>query len=337
MLIVVEGTDASGKTTLVSEIQKQLNNNFPNNSVEFFHKSKPGEMTRRWVLNDYVMSIENSDWTQRIGVADRWHWGEITYAPIKRPESSIDGYGLLGLAGWRWVELFLASRGVTQIWLYQPLDVIKQRLSVRGDDYVSVDELDQILLQYRKAGSQTATEFSILEPEPNSLDNIPNLARNIIENSQYNVSKVEGLRNFPWYIGRPDPGVLLVGDTQNIKTKYGRETILPFMPVDGNSGEFLISCLPDKFWKTVGIINVNDPHVSEVEKLWNVLNRPKIIALGRLAEKGLKANGFKDDQYVVLSHPQHVRRFFNSRKLDYGQEIFNQAQEYNRESTWILR
>lgn len=337
MLIVVEGTDASGKTTLVSEIQKQLKDLFPNRSIEFFHKSKPDEMSRRWVLNDYVISIENSNWLERVGIADRWHWGEITYAPIKRPESSTDGYGLLGIAGWRWVELFLASRGVSQIWLYQPLEVIKQRLSTRGDDYVSVNELDQILAQYRKAGSETATDFSIIEPEPNSLDKISYLAKEIIDASYYNASKAKKLCDFPWYIGQPDPQVLLVGDTQNVKNKYGRETILPFMPVDGNSGDFLLSSLPNKFWKTVGIINVNDPHVTQVDELWHVLRRPKIIALGRLAEKGLKAHGFNDSQYVVLPHPQHVRRFFNSRKLDYGQEIFDQTQEYNRESKWILR
>jgi len=336
MLIVIEGTDASGKTTLVSEIQKQLNDLFPNN-VEFFHKSKPKEMTRRWVLKDYVTSVENFDWTKKIAVADRWHWGEVTYAPLKRPESSSDGYGLLGVAGWRWVELFLSSRGASQVWLYQPLEVIQKRLSTRGDDYVSVDELDSILSQYRKAASQTATEFTVFYPDENSLNEVPSIASKIINDAYYHVSKVKYLSQFPWYIGRPDPQVLLVGDTRNIKEKYGEETKLPFMPVDGNSGDFLLSALPDKFWKTVGIININDKDVSEVDELWHTLGRPKIIALGRLAERGLRGHGFRDDQYVVLPHPQHVRRFFNSRKLDYGKEIFNQSQQYDRESTWILR
>lgn len=336
MLIVIEGTDASGKTTLVSEIQKQLNDLFPNN-VEFFHKSKPEEMTRRWVLKDYVTSVENFDWTKKIAVADRWHWGEVTYAPLKRPESSSDGYGLLGVAGWRWVELFLSSRGASQVWLYQPLEVIQKRLSTRGDDYVSVDELDSILSQYRKAASQTATEFTVFYPDENSLNDVPSIASKIINDAYYHVSKVKYLSQFPWYIGRPDPQVLLVGDTRNIKEKYGEETKLPFMPVDGNSGDFLLSALPDKFWKTVGIININDKDVSEVDELWHTLGRPKIIALGRLAERGLRGHGFRDDQYVVLPHPQHVRRFFNSRKLDYGKEIFNQSQQYDRESTWILR
>ena len=241
MLIVVEGTDASGKTTLVSEIQKQLKDLFPDRPVEFFHKSKPEEMTRRWVLKDYVTSIENVDWTSTNAIADRWHWGEVTYAPLKRPESSTDGYGLLGVAGWRWVELFLASRGVSQVWLYQPLEVLKKRLASRGDDYVSVDELDEILAQYRKAGSQTATDFTIFEPEPDSLDDVPELARKIIGDSYFNSVKARKLKNFPWYIGNPNPHVLLVGDTQNVKSEYGRETILPFMPVNANSGEFLLS------------------------------------------------------------------------------------------------
>ena len=337
MFIVVEGTDASGKSTLVSEIERQLNDMFPSRDVEFFHKSKPEEMTRRWVLNDYVNSIQNIDWSNRLAVADRWHWGEITYAPLKRPESNSDGYGLLGVAGWRWVELFLASRGVHQFWLYQPLDVIQRRLSSRGDDYVTADELGKILGQYRLAADQVATEFEMLNPSSESLKDVPQLAETIISNAHYSMSQVTQLTRFPWYIGRHDPQVLLVGDRRNIKDAYGEETILPFMPVDGNSGDFLLSSLPGNSWKNMGLINVNDEHVTEVDELWHILKRPKIVVLGRLAEKGLKAHGFRDEQYVVLPHPQHVRRFFNSRKLDYGQEIFNQSQRYDRESTWILR
>lgn len=337
MFIVVEGTDASGKSTLVSEIERQLKETFHNRNVEFFHKSKPEQMTRRWVLNDYVNSIQDINWSQKLAVADRWHWGEVTYAPLKRPESSTDGYGLLGIAGWRWVELFLASRGVHQFWLYQPLDVIQRRLSARGDDYVTADELGKILGQYRLAADEVATEFEMLNPSSESLKDIPQLAETIISNAHYAITKAIPLTQFPWYIGRHDPQVLLVGDRRNIKSAYGEETILPFMPVDGNSGDFLLSSLPGNSWKTIGLINVNDEHVSEVDELWNVLKRPKIVALGRLAEKGLKAHGFRDDQYVVLSHPQHVRRFFNSRKFDYGHEIFKQSQVYDRESTWILR
>lgn len=337
MFIIVEGTDASGKTTLVNEIQKQLETLFPRKSIEFYHKSKPEQMTRRWVLEDYVTSIETGDWQNRIAVADRWHWGEVTYAPLKRPESSTDGYGLLGVAGWRWVELFLRSRGVAQFWLYQPLAVIKERLSSRGDDYVKVDELEKILELYQFAARNCAMLVDVLEPEPDSLHRVHDLARSIIDEAYYEKELVEPLRDFPYYIGSRYPDVLLVGDKRNITSKYGEETILPFMPVDGNSGDFLLSSLPSPFWKNIGLININEINSINVDLLWNILGHPPIIALGRLAEKGLRTHGFKEDSYVVLPHPQHVRRFFNSRKDDYGTEIYRQAQSFDRESTWILR
>jgi len=337
MFIIIEGTDASGKSTLVDAIKEGLLLIQPNKKLEFFHKSKPQEMTRRWVLQDYVTSVENCNFTATNVIADRWHWGEKTYSPLKRPEYNKDGYGLLGVAGWRWVELFLASRGVHQFWLYQPLDVIQRRLSSRGDDYVTSDELGKILGQYRLAADEVATEFEMLNPSSESLHDIPMLAEKIISNSYYAETKAASLKQFPWYIGRYDAQVLLVGDRQNIKEAYGKETILPFMPVDGNSGDFLLSSLPGNSWKTMGIINVNDEHVTQVDELWQVLRRPRIIALGSQAEKGLKAHGFKEHQYVVLPHPQYVRRFSNARKLDYGHEIFKQSLRYDRESQWILR
>jgi hypothetical protein len=337
MFIIVEGTDASGKSTLVTEIQRQLETLFPRKSIEFYHKSKPEQMTRRWVLEDYVTSIESKDWQNCVAVADRWHWGEVTYAPLKRPESDSDGYGLLGVAGWRWVELFLKSRGVSQFWLYQPLAVIKERLSSRGDDYVNADELEKILELYQFASQNCANLVDIVQPEPDSLHRIPDLAKSIIDMAYYEKELAEPLSKFPYYIGSRYPDVLLVGDRRNITSRYGEETILPFMPVDGNSGDFLLSALPSPMWKNVGLININENSSVNVDLLWNTLGRPPIVALGRLAEKGLKAHAFDEDTYVVLPHPQHVRRFFNSRKIDYGLALHSQAIKQDRSDTWILR
>ena len=46
MFIIIEGTDASGKSTLVDAIKEGLLLIQPNKKLEFFHKSKPQEMTR---------------------------------------------------------------------------------------------------------------------------------------------------------------------------------------------------------------------------------------------------------------------------------------------------
>jgi thymidylate kinase len=198
MFIVIEGTDASGKSTLVSEVQKQLAEKFPKKEIEFYHKSKPEKMTREWVLQDYVTSIENIDWSQRIAVADRWHWGEVTYAAVKRPETGTgDGYGLLGRAGWRWTELFLQSRGVAQFWLYQPLDVITRRLNARGDDYIQANELEQILGLYEVAAANSAGLAGRLTPAADSLDTISHLASHIITRADSIQDDTQELAKFP--------------------------------------------------------------------------------------------------------------------------------------------
>ena len=338
MFIVIEGTDASGKSTLVSEVQKQLAVKFPKKEIEFYHKSKPEEMSRRWVLYDYVTSIEKADWSQRIAVADRWHFGEVTYAAVKRPETgSGDGYGLLGVAGWRWTELFLKSRGVAQFWLYQPLDVITRRLNARGDDYIQAHELEQILGLYELAAANSAGLAGRLTPASDSLDAIPHLATHIINRAELFEEDARALAKFPEYIGQRFPRVLLVGDTRNITKKYGEETILPFMPVDGNSGEFLLTALESEKWKTMGIVNVNDMSAERFNDLWITLRRPPVLALGRLAERGIRNANIPDYMYTVTSHPQYVRRFFNSRKEEYGQAITRLSTKKDRDDQWILR
>ena len=338
MFIVIEGTDASGKSTLVSEVQKQLAEKFPKKEIEFYHKSKPEEMSRRWVLYDYVTSIENVDWSQRVAVADRWHWGEVTYAAVKRPETGTgDGYGLLGKAGWRWTELFLKSRGVAQFWLYQPLDVITRRLNARGDDYIQAHELEQILSFYELAAANSAGLAGKITPSPDSLAEIPKLASYLIERAEVFQEDAQALAKFPEYIGQRFPRVLLVGDTRNITKKYGEETILPFMPVDGNSGEFLLTALESNMWKTMGIVNVNDMSPERFDSLWASLRRPPILALGRLAERGIRNANIPDYMYIVVSHPQHVRRFFNSRKDEYGQAITRLSIKKDKDDPWILR
>jgi hypothetical protein len=295
-------------------------------------------MSRRWVLYDYVTSIEKADWSQRIAVADRWHWGEVTYAAVKRPETGTgDGYGLLGKAGWRWTELFLQSRGVAQFWLYQPLDVITRRLSARGDDYIQAHELEQILGLYELAAAHSAGLAGRLTPSPDSLDAVSHLASHVISRAEIFDEDAQALVKFPEYIGQRFPRVLLVGDTRNITKKYGEETILPFMPVDGNSGEFLLTALESDKWKTMGIVNINDMSSERFEDLWCTLRRPPIVALGRLAEKGLIYADIPSYLYSVTSHPQHVRRFLNSQKEEYGKAITRLIHTKDREDKWILR
>jgi hypothetical protein len=315
MFIVLEGTDASGKSTLAAKISEALSQR---GKVAEFHKGKPEELTRRWTLHEYAIDISKENWFAHNAIADRWHWGEVTYAPLKRKETCNDDFGLLGSAGWRWVELFLESRGVAQFWVRQPLDIIVRRLTGRGDDFVSPEELEKILSLYEFGYGAAANMAGIVTPPDHGTDEeIDSVVADIIKTAEEKSNAARHLELFPEYIGPPMPKVLLVGDKRNDPTV----TILPFMPVDSNSGDYLMKNLPESFWRCAGIINGDDIGGARLVKLWEAIGRPYIIALGRMAERELRNSGFNDLAYKVVPHPQYVRRFHHRDGVEYGLAI----------------
>lgn len=337
MFIIIEGTDASGKSTLIQAVKDEAARRYPGRKIHLLHKSRPEEETRRWVIKDYVLSVENIDLDKDIIIADRWHWGEATYAPLKRPHTDKDGFGLLGEAGWRWTELFLASRGVAHFWLYQPLGVISKRLLDRGDDYIRVEELGKILKLCRKAFKHSINSVK-MTPKADSLGSVAEHAASIVDYAEYLAEEYGELRRYPHYIGSASPAVLLVGDERPSKPWYGSSTKLPFIPVDGNSGNYLMSALQKRFWRSVGVVNANESSETFID-LWTALGRPNIVALGREAEKALAKLGLKERvDYAVLPHPQFVRRFFNRHKGQYGKAIARISKKIDsKDEKWILQ
>lgn len=270
MFIVIEGSDGSGKSSLTNEVARQLAEKYPDFHVTRFHKGRPEEETRNWVLNDWVMSIESINWFEAIAVADRWHWGEATYAPLKRPHTCKDAFGLLGIAGWRWTEWFMASRGIAQFWLYQPLDVIKSRVAVRGDDFVKLDELEKIVDLYEQTSQEVLSLASKLTPRADSTATIDLLAKHVIYRAEEVHDEAKKLLPFGEYIGSPSPDVLYIGSWA-----YSDST-LPCYPADGSSEEAFIQSLPDSVWRNVGIVNQISMSADRLNSLIKVLGNPKI-------------------------------------------------------------
>lgn len=316
MFIAIEGPDGAGKSSLIQAIKSQ----FHEETITLHHKGRPPEETRRCLLMEYAINFQYDNLFDSIHLADRWHWGERTYAPLKRPHTNLDGYGLLGVAGWRWVELFMQSRGMSQFLLYQKLDVIKERIRSRGDDFVNESELEWVYNAYADA-SRVAIVAETIMPGPDSFDDLPEFARHMIDVAAKAAEKARFLGRYPQYIGVTRPAVLLVGDKRNITEEYGEETILPFMPVKESSGNYLMSSLPDDLWKNVGIVNGNEIPAEELSALHRDLGCPKVAALGRLAEKSILRTTIHQDDYVTIPHPQYARRFRNSEKESYGLAI----------------
>jgi len=338
MFIIIEGPDAVGKSSMLDAIKSAVSKISGASPINTFHKGRPLEESRRWVLNEYVMSIDDLATSGATIIADRWHWGEVTYAPLKRPHTNLDGYGLLGAAGWRWVELFLLSRGATTWVMTQPLEVLQERLERRGDDFVSVDELAAIVEQYDFGISVAPSVVERLRPGDKGLSALRGVAEAVVNRAVFAQQQTAPLRAmFPEYIGSTSPRVLLLGDRRNITSEYGDETRLPFMPVNNNSGEFLLSALPDALWPRVGIVNANDIRDPDrLQRLWGVLGSPIAVALGREAER---AASDAEIPVRTLAHPQYVRRFHSGDKEQYGRAIeqFARGLDPVGSAQWILQ
>jgi hypothetical protein len=317
MFIAIEGSDGAGKSSLIEAIKTELLRQQPDLQITSHHKSKPPIETRECLLEEYVTSLENIDLYTSTHVADRWHWGERTYAPIKRPHTNTDGYGLLGKSGWRWVELFMQSRGMAQFLLFQKLDVIRERVAKRGDDYIDLSELEAIYNAYVKT-SEVAILAETIMPGKTGFESLFYFARHIIDVAKAAAERAEFLRAYPNYIGPIRPQVLIVGNDRSEHDLFASETHLPFVPTSGSDGEFILESLPEDLWKHAGMVTTNHMTPDELSNLHKYLGRPMIAALGSRAERFILKTTIYVNDYVTIRDPQYIS---NDQRDEYGMQI----------------
>ena len=331
MFIAIEGSDGSGKSSLINAIKEELYNQRADLShITLHHKGRPPEETRECLLSEYVLSLQEANLQDEFHLADRWHWGERTYAPIKRPHTNTDGYGLLGIAGWRWVELFMQSRGMAQFFLYQNLETIKTRVSSRGDDFIDVSELESIYDAYNET-SKVAVLAETLLPGDTSLSELPAFASHIVDVANTVSKRVSVLQKFPQYIGPVKPKVLLIGSEREESN-----TVLPFVPTVNSDGDFLLSSLPADLWKHVGIVNAQKLSPSDLSELHKTLGNPPIAALGKIAVRAILKSTIYVDDYVTIPHPQAVQDYADVYKKQYGEVIQDISNNIEPSSKWRL-
>ena len=133
MLIILEGVDGAGKTTFAKELLHEMH----------------GEATIRHLgppegdpLVECLQALRGyRPRRQKHLIIDRLHLGELIYGPIYRGESKLDGN--TGV-----IEQRINTLGGLLVHMDVPLDVIEERVGVRGDDYVKMKDLAQIHRRY---------------------------------------------------------------------------------------------------------------------------------------------------------------------------------------------
>lgn len=301
MLIIIEGPDQVGKTTLAHEFD-----------VPVRHAGQP----RSHPLLEYVRSLEMEN-TEEL-VLDRWHLGQAVY-PYLYP----DGRVPLTHVEQAWMDMYFASRGAILVHLtVDPFEVpaLIHRLEDDPNSYLQPQDAERCVALFESAARRSGPfyRYGVNRLEfPIDLKRIPYQLERMARQARLMVDPV--LRDFPYVIGRTiNPRLLLVGDRRGRPNPPEADHALPFAPYGGSSGRYLLETLlgNPQLLASAAITNAHDPDgtARDVEELWLRLGKPPVVALGTNVRACLAATGIP---FGVVPHPQYVRRFHHDRQAEY--------------------
>lgn len=121
MIIIIEGPDGSGKTTLAKKLSKQT-------GYPLVHRSAPKSDDEKTAMKEmYLRCIrEGAD-----AIFDRCWYSEMVYGPIMRDASVISYPNMYAL------EKRLTDHGALIIYCTGDPDVLWERCTERGEDYIT--------------------------------------------------------------------------------------------------------------------------------------------------------------------------------------------------------
>lgn len=120
MIIIIEGPDGAGKTTLANKISEQT-------GFMLLHRTQPKtEEDKKRMMDEYVQVIK----ANKNCIMDRCWYSEMVYGPIMRDASVISFVQMYEL------ENLLARNGALIIHCTAPEHVLWKRCLKRGEDYI---------------------------------------------------------------------------------------------------------------------------------------------------------------------------------------------------------
>ncbi len=311
MLVIVEGPDGAGKTQLCDELESHIRTRF--HALDSIVRISAGPPTRH-PLNEYEMTLLPYRPPHRHIICDRWHIGEQIYPTVLERGTSWN------LAVSRHISMFLRSRGALVVLLNPPVQTLVDRVDLRGDDLVHVNQLAEISARYASLPIELRPDLRYEYSSPN--------ADTIINTAMFAESAAFPLSQFVTYVGPPRPRLLLLGDTRGLD-KYGLSYVPntpAFMPYPSTCGAFMLQYF---WWSYVGLANACD--VDDPALLVKTLKPEFVVTLGRNAHARLNELGIP---HGAVPHPQYVRRFHHRAGLQYAQLIDLVAKDQTDRSSW---
>ena len=121
MIIILEGPDGSGKTTLAQQLARQT-------GYPILHRTQPKtEEEKKLMLGEYLQTINSC----KNMIFDRCWYSEMAYGPVMRDDSVISYPEMYAL------ERMLAKGGAVIIHCTGPEPTLWKRCTRRGEEYIT--------------------------------------------------------------------------------------------------------------------------------------------------------------------------------------------------------
>lgn len=293
MIVILEGPDGSGKTTLARFLEKE-------HGFRYIHTGPP-ETDK--VLDAYGRTLYDAHKSGDLVVIDRLHVGERIYGPILRDQDK------LGLRGEILIQRLISAYGAQLIFCLPPFFTALANWKARhGEELVAHENTYTAI--YNK---YLSTMNSVFYNSASWYD----YTRMALDTSAKLLLAFHNKEVLPHgVIGSTSPLFLFVGDQAN-QTYLD----LPFFSLNGSS-QYLNDCLTEAGYqeKSIALVNAIDLSGSRMplSEIYATLREPKVIALGGNAHDALNHSRVK---HVTIPHPAYWKRFQSDKRDDYVKQL----------------
>lgn len=299
MLIIVEGPDGSGKTTLVDNLAtdlikvvvdddgKPIKGEYQYTAMQVMHSGP----LRVNPLVEYEERLRNYDPFEDVIACDRWHVGELIYGPLLRGSSQLTP------AMKKHVDLLLLKLGAVKVFMDTDFETTVTRAYGRGEDLIPEQHARLVWDAYQEICTLKDNWLPVSKYKPEVIMDTARVLR----------LKAQALHRFKSYVGPKNPGTLIVGDKPDPHQNGRTLSPLSFMPWTGSSGEYLLTTLEAGGCRGYGLADARRDNISD---LWETLGKPRVVILGEDAKQAMRIwPDVKDSVVATLEHPRYVSGF----------------------------
>jgi len=289
MIIILEGSDKTGKSTLAKYIRAKYD-------FDYIKCSRPkGDPYIEYMEILQKIATTGGNW-----VIDRFLIGESVYGPIYRGESKLDDVKI------RNIELKALSLNPLLIYCYDDVKNIKKRFKELKEDFAKTKDIEKILELYEEQVEKSilpCTFHHMMTPlDLIKTKRIDFIIEKLMDRGVYFNTVTGNTKN---------PAVIFVGESRNENQKKEYKKV--GQPFDfGPASKYLFKKIKEtgNYIHKILIINSDSEEFKVVIERFdnpNEIKRPKIIALGKKANNMLNILNIKHD---LLPHPQYMNRFY---------------------------